>query len=230
MVLNTIHNLDCLDGFRQLPDNCIDVIVSDPPYGIDYQSQRKKDKSLWLPKIANDKKPYTDYIRPALHKLKPTGAMFVFTRWDVQQVFIDAITAAGGRVKSVLIWDKQVHGMGDLKASYGSRYESILFIPGRLFAFPGKRPQDILVSQKVPPSKLVHPNEKPVDLIAQLIEQTTSPGALVLDPFLGSGTTAVASIKTGRSFIGFELDPNYCKIAQCRIWDAVDAMLEEVMP
>ena len=123
----------------------------------------------------------------------------------------------GFKVKSVIVWDKMAHGMGDLKRQYGPRYESVIFAPGPKFAFPGRRPVDIVPVTKINSNKLVHPNEKPVPLMVKLIEDTTTPGAVLLDPFIGAGSTAVAAIKTGRHFIGFELDPKYHEIAVNRV-------------
>lgn len=221
MRLNYIDNVDCIDGMKEIPDGSVDLIVTDPPYGINYSSRRIKDKSRRRWGCLNDKAPFLDFIVPAITKLKPTGAMFIFTRWDVQQAFIDEIKNNGGRVKSVLIWDKGTHAMGDLRAAFGSRYESCLFIPGAEFRFPGKRPPDIVAVPKVPAAKLVHPNEKPVALIEKLILDTTRTGATVCDLFMGSGTTAVAAIRSGRNYIGFELDPKYHAIAQQRAMDAL---------
>ena len=226
MRLNYIDNCDCLEGLREIPDKSVDLIVTDPPYGIKYSSARIKDKSKRLGGILNDDAPFTAFIPDALRALKPTGAAYIFTRWDVQQAVIDAVREAGWRVKNAIIWDKQVHGMGNLRATYGSRYETILFVPGPEFAFPGKRPQDIIPVAKVPASALKHPNEKPVKLIERLLSDGSPTGATVLDPFMGSGTTAVACLRTGRNYIGFELDTRYHAIAQQRIADTVDEMLE----
>lgn len=216
MRLDFIDNIDCIEGLAEIPDKSVDLIVTDPPYGINYSSSWIKDKSRRLGGILNDKKPFIEFIGPALRVMKPTGAMFIFTRWDVQQAFIDEVKRCNGRVKNVLIWDKGTHGMGDLKASYGSRYESILFIAGPEFAFPGKRPIDIIQVSKIPPNRLAHPNEKPVLLIEKLIEDTTLPGAIVCDPFMGSGTTAEACIKTQRHFFGYELDEKHHAFATNR--------------
>lgn len=230
MRLDYVENCDCLEGMKEIPDGSVDLVITDPPYGISYSSNRVKDKAKRLGGIINDEKPFTDFIKDALRIVKPTGAVYIFTRWDVQQHFIDAVSDNGRRVKSVCIWDKGSHGMGNLKASHGPRYESILFVPGRDFRFPGKRPQDIIPVPKVPTKALVHPNEKPVALIEKLITDASRRGAIVLDPFMGSGTTAVACLRTGRHYIGFELDGKYHAIAQQRIADTVDAMLEEVGP
>lgn len=74
--------------------------------------------------------------------------------------------------------------------------------------------------------KKVHPTQKPVELIEKMILDSTEPGAVVLDTFMGSGTTAVACLRTGRNFIGFELDEKYHAIAQGRIAAEVDRLLE----
>ena len=116
--------------------------------------------------------------------------------------------------------------MGDLKRAYASRYESILFHSEDDFSFNGKRPQDIISVRRVLPQNLLHPNEKPVELLETLISQCTSGGGIVLDPFMGSGSTGVAAVNTGRSFIGMELDPGYFETAQKRIEDAKKAVDE----
>jgi site-specific DNA-methyltransferase (adenine-specific) len=124
-------------------------------------------------------------------------------------------------VKNIIIWDKKQHGMGDLKRSYGSRYESIIFAIKPQFSFPSKRPVDVIQEQKVSPNRLLHPNEKPVKLMQTLINQTTSPNDVVMDCCMGVGSTGVACVNTNRNFIGMELDEIYFKIAHQRIQDAL---------
>lgn len=220
MELNRIYNMDCLEGMKEILDNSVDMILTDPPYGIDYQSQRKKDKSEWMPKIINDKKPFTGFIEESARILKDDGCMMVFTRWDVQQEFVEEIKKNKLDIKNVIIWDKQIHGMGDLKRAYGSKYESIIFANKKRFRFPNKRPTDIISCQRVLPNKLKHPNEKPVMLIETLIRQCTGDDAVIIDAFMGSGTTAIACINTNRNYIGFELDEDYFNIAEERIKNA----------
>ena len=214
---------DCLELMKQIPDGSVDLVLTDPPYGIDFQSQWKKDKTEWMPKIANDKKPFIDFIPDLKRIVSPSGAIMIFTRWDVQQKFIDCMNENNMKVRNVLIWDKVIHGMGDLKRAYGSRYESIIFHSSDKFRFNGKRPQDILRFQRVQPNKLTHPNEKPIELLETLIGQCTNSGGTVFDGFMGSGSTGVACVNTGRNFIGIELDPNYFDIARGRIEEAQNA-------
>lgn len=205
---------------KAIPDGSVDMVLADPPYGIDYQSQWKKNKADWKPKIIGDKEPSVDFIPFLKRTLRPSSCVMIFTRWDVQQKFIDAMEQAGLHVKSVLIWDKQIHGMGDLKRAYASRYESILFHSEDNFSFNGKRPQDLISVRRILPQNMMHPNEKPVELLETLINQCTRGGGTVLDPFMGSGSTGVAAANTGRSFIGMELDPGYFETACKRISEA----------
>lgn len=144
----------------------------------------------------------------------------IFTRWDVQQVFIDELIKHGLKPKNIIIWDKVAHGMGDLKRSFGSRYESIIFVAKPDFRFIGKRPTDIIRQTRVAANKLLHPNEKPVNLLTELIDKCTKTGSTILDCFMGSGSTGVACVNTNRKFIGIELDERYFEIAQKRIFEA----------
>ena len=214
-----LFNGDCLDVMQKLIDNGVkvDAIITDPPYGISYQSSWKIDKTKRFSKILNDGKPYYDFIGRASELLKDTSSLHIFTRWDVQQQFIDEMKKYGLKCKNVLIWDKVVHGMGDLKTAYGSRYESILFSSGKNFRFINKRPTDILKFQRCNPNTLKHPNEKPVPLLECIIADCVPDGGVVLDPFIGSGTTGVACKNLNRNFIGIELDKKYFDIAKERI-------------
>lgn len=210
---------DCLELMSEIPGKIVSAVLCDPPYGIDYQSTRV-EKAKRKPKIRNDKTPFVYFIPHLNRILKDDGCVFVFTRWDVQQSFLDAMKDNGLKVRNVLIWDKVIHGMGDLKRAYGSRYESIIFASGKDFRFVEKRPQDIIRCQRVQPMKLVHPNEKPVQLLETLIRQTVQQNGVVLDCFMGSGATGIACMNTNRRFIGMEMDPKYFEIAKQRIEQA----------
>ena len=212
---NTVITGDSLTILRSMEAESVDMVITDPPYGIDYQSNRK-EKDRRLAKISNDKAPFIWWIYDAARVVKSRGGVLCFARWDVQQVFVDALELAGLTVKSVIVWDRQAHGMGDLKASFAPRYDVIIFAVKGRFEFPGKRPDNVIACPKVGNAALIHPNEKPVALLERLIEATTEPGALILDPFAGSGSTLAAAAKTGRQYIGIELDPKYSQIAADR--------------
>lgn len=225
MRLNYIDNIDCLEGLKDIPDNSADLIVTDPPYGIDFQSNwRGRDRAI--PKIKNDKTPFIWWIYDAARVLKDTGGLVCFARWDTQEIFRSCLEIGGLRVQNVCVWAKGGGGMGNLKAQFSPDHEVFIFATKPDFQFPAKRPASVLKVNKVPSNKLVHPNEKPVELIAQLVESLSKPGDCVLDAFMGSGTTAVACLKTGRNYIGFELDEKYHAIAMQRIAEETPAVPE----
>lgn len=219
-----IFNADCLKmlgGGWALPDNSISACIADPPYGVDFHSGSQKGKTRGkFNRIANDKMPYIWWLPFVASALKEDGCLACFSRWDVQDSFIRAIELAGLTVRNVVVWDKQCIGMGNLRQSFGPSYESIIFATKNGFKFPAKRPRDVLSHMKVSSNKLVHPNEKPVELLEELIRDICPEGGTVLDPFMGSGTTGVACARTGRLFVGIELDDGYYQIARSRIEDA----------
>ena len=216
---------DCLELMKNIPDKSVDMVLCDPPYGIGYQSAWKP-KEQRFSKIINDEKPFVNFIEQLPRIIKPNGGVFIFTKWSVQQRFIDEMTAHGLKPQNVLIWDKVIHGMGDLKRSFGNRYESIIFHANKDFRFVEKRPTDIIRFTRVSSDKLIHPNEKPVNLLEYLIKTSTCENATILDCFMGSGSTGVACVNTNRNFIGIELDENYFNIAQKRINQAIQDKLE----
>lgn len=99
---------DCLELMKNIPDNSVDLLLTDPPYGIDFQSRYHNDKTKRMPKILNDKKSFTGFIPLIKSKIAKTGGILSFTRWDVQQIFIDEFIRNGLKPKNVLIWDKKV--------------------------------------------------------------------------------------------------------------------------
>lgn len=198
-----------------MPDESVNAIITDPPYGINYVSQTGA-------RIKNDKASFIWFLYDAFRVLKSGGTLLCFTRWDVEQTFIDAIELAGFRVKSEVIWDKVYHGMGDTKAAFAPAHENIVFAIKGKYSFPGGRPKDLVTFSKLGSAQMIHPTEKPVGLIANLITAVTKPDDLILDPFAGSGSTLVAAKKSGRRFIGVELDDEYYEKARRRIEEVVE--------
>ena len=216
----TLHLGDCLEYMKSMPDKSVDAVITDPPYGIDYQSARRTDRDLWKPKIQNDKEPYLKWIPEAYRITKDGGSMICFHRWDVAEEFRTAIIKAGYLLKSQIIWDKVVHGMGDLNGSFAPQHENMWFAIKGSYSFPNHRPKDIIRVSRVPAEQLVHPNEKPVGIFANLISNIVPAHGVVMDCFMGSGACGVGANKTQRNFIGCEIDPDYFKIAEKRIKEA----------
>jgi site-specific DNA-methyltransferase (adenine-specific) len=143
--------------------------------------------------------------------------MACFVRYDVEEEFRAAMKEAGFITKAQVIWDKVIHGMGDLKGDFAPCHENIIFATKGRFVFPGKRPKSVVRVQRVNAEALQHPNEKPVELMSYFVEHLCPPGGAVLDPFMGVGGTGVAAKQLGRSFVGIEQDETYFAIASKRL-------------
>ena len=201
-----------------LPDESVDLICTDPPYGINYLS---RSHSLPLTKIANDKgEEAYELLDKALaiaeRKLKPDRHVYIFTNWQAYEGMAP-IVRKYFKLKGSLAWIKNNRTRGDLKGNYGYQYEMVLYAhKGRRWLF-GKRDSDILYFNKVPTQAMQHPTEKPVALLKYLIEKSTLPGEVVLDTFMGSGSTGEAAVASGRGFIGIEMEPTWFKAAKKRL-------------
>jgi site-specific DNA-methyltransferase (adenine-specific) len=215
-----LYRGDCLDVLQTLPDNSIDCILTDPPYGYNYVSRSHK---LPLTKIANDRHEAIPLLRKALvavyPKLKPNGVGLIFTNWQCYASMAAAIEEEGYEIKNLLIWEKNAWSRGDLKGNWGYSYEMVMYFkkqttPSKLRRFlRGKREGNILKFKKLPTNAMQHPTEKPVELLKYLLEKTTEPGDAVLDPFAGSGSTIVAAQETGRICLGAEIEPEWARVA-----------------
>jgi site-specific DNA-methyltransferase (adenine-specific) len=129
------------------------------------------------------------------------------------------------RVKNVIIWVKNNHTAGDLYADFGNQYECIAFMPKQDFKLKSERFTNVWEFDRIPFDKLKHPTQKPVSIIRRMIISATNEGDIVLDPFIGSGTTAVACKELNRKCIGYEINPEYCEVARSRLRQEVLAKI-----
>jgi len=139
-------------------------------------------------------------------KLKANAHLLIFCGWQNEPCIREVITDAGFRVKGVIVWVKNNHGAGDLKGAFAPKHEWIIH------AVKGKpllshRIANVICAVKVSPD--LHPTRKPVDLLMKLIEATTGPGDLVVDPFGGVATTLLAARNGGRRSWGCEIEARY---------------------
>ena len=174
---------DCLEVMKDIPDNSIDLIVTDPPYGRDYKSGR--DVNNRFSKIANDKDNHfwLGYALDNVYKKqKDNTCAYVFTCWSKVGEHLAILERVGYTIKSLLVWEKpkNMGGMGDLEASYIHNYELIILCQkGRKILFKGGKGRQfsiIYADDIKQPLDLVHPNEKPLSLIAKFIETSVVGG------------------------------------------------------
>ena len=237
MELDTIYNMDCMEGMRDIPDGSIDMVLTDPPYGT---TQNQWDEpldlaALWqeFRRVAKDnaatlifsQMPFTVDLVAAnrrqfryewiLEKANATGFLnahrMPLKAHETVCVFYkhlpeyNPIMEAGGAY---------VKKRNSKSTNYGRQLPHVGVSAG------GRFPRDVLkVKWREPRSETLHPTQKPVEICEYFIKTYTKPGAVVLDAFMGSGTTAVAAINTGRHFIGFEKEKEYFDIAMKRIED-----------
>lgn len=210
MTNQTIYNEDWQIGIKRIENNTIDLVVTDPPYGMDFQSNFRKEKHK---SIQND----TDlawlggWVKELKRVCKQEAHLYIFCSWHHIDKFKQEVGALFN-VKNILIWEKNNTGMGDLEGDYAPKYEMILFCSNGQKKLKGGRDSNILKAKRT--GNVNHPTQKPTELISYLIEKSSNKGDLVLDTFAGSCTTAIASRQKDRSCICFEIDKQYCKVGE----------------
>lgn len=237
MRLNYIDNIDCLEGLKEIPDNTVDLVVTDPPYflsmghagfkGSDFiKNSDMLNSNRTMGDLSIAKPFYRQLFQEYRRVLKPGGYFYFFTDWR-GYAFYFPILSSELPVRNLIVWDKK-SGPGSFYTFaheliiFGTSAPKLLHKSGtnvwRMSAFSSG-------AAKTNGDK-VHPTQKPVELIEKMILDGSEPGGVVLDTFMGSGTTAVACLRTGRNFIGFEQDEKYHAIAQGRIVAELDRLLE----
>lgn len=221
MIFINLINGDCITGMDKLIKRGVkvDMILTDPPYLMNYKTNGRKNKNhKFTDTIQNDNNPniIIDAIKRCSLLLKDGGAFYCFCN-DVKIDFFKQNIERYFTVKNILIWEKNNGTIGDLTGSYRKSAEFIIFATNGRHILNGKRDKDVLHFKRVPSNKLVHQNQKPLKLIKYLINKSSNPGDIILDCFMGSGTTGVACRHMRREFIGFEIDETYYKIANKRV-------------
>jgi len=192
----------------RLPNNSVDLIVTDPPYGIDFDQNRCHAADLGT--VANDTTlKFLDEVVPEMDRvLNDDGHLYMFTRWDA---YLDMAPPLADRfgLSTVVVWDKGPggHGMGDL-TNWAPRHEWAIHCR-RDGAELNGRPPNVIRHQGVrfTGEPKMHPTQKPRGLMEAIIRASSDPGDVVLDPFGGSYATPRAAQRTFRRSVACELDP-----------------------
>lgn len=212
--LNKIYNMNCMDGLKLIDNNSVDLIITDPPYNINYRSNHGSEeykKRIQTAQNWDNNFNFKLYFGEFWWVLKEDCYFLVFGCEEN----IQAMQELG--CYQILVWDKQHCGMGDL-SDFGIGYELIFYFKKGNPKLRGKRINGVINYKHIGFfEKTLHPTQKPVGLIRLLIEKTSDKNAVVLDGFMGSGTTAVASKQLKRKFIGFEINKNYVDMANKRL-------------
>lgn len=231
---------DCLDVMKNIPDQSIDLVVTSPPYNLSVKKTfSKQTTSGWKGKWNNSKIQSTGYdahddympedqyiiwqknvLAECFRVIKDTGAIFYNHKWRVQKgIFQQRLEIIEGLpLRQIIIW-KKAGGFNFNEGYFLPTYEVIYLIAKPKFKLAPKvnRYGDVwdIMQQK----NSWHPAPFPIELASRCIESTT--GNLILDPFVGSGTTAVAAKKLGKKYIGIDISKDYCKKAEKRIKESL---------
>jgi len=197
---NKIYCGDCLELMKELPDKSVDLVLTDPPYG-------KKPVGHFGQKsaISFSENDYRWDIKPSIEYF---NEIFRISKNQIiwgMNYFIDYLKPTN----SIIIWNKRNgnNPYADAELAWTS-YTSA--VKNYDYFWLGSHAHRI--------EKIYHPTQKATQVIQLIIADYSNPSDIILDPFIGSGTTAVAAIRTDRQFIGMEISPEYCKIAEKRIF------------
>lgn len=222
--INNIYKIDCLKLMKDLPDECVDGIVTDPPYLINYKTGHRKDKThKFCHVIENDNNEdfIKEYIKECYRIMKNNTAMYMFCSQKKVDIFKQEIEKYFN-IKNIIVWVKMGgNNLGDLTHAFSSKYEFIIYCNKGNKKINGKRISDVWEFDKVLGDSQLHQNEKPIELIKQCIEKSTNENDLIFDGCMGSGTTAVACKELKRNYLGCEIDDYYFNIAIERLNNTV---------
>ena len=235
--LNRTHHGDCLELMADMPEGWFDLILTDPPYTISRKTHfhNSKNEKVWKfaqsinTEFGDWDKVEIDLDRLAelsYARLRKGGTIIVFyDLWKITTL-ANALTQAGFKQLRFIEWLKPNPVPVNSKLNYltNSREIAVTAVKGGKPTFNSE--YDCGVYDFIGPEKAnrIHPTQKPLHLFMSLLEVHSNRHDLVLDPFMGSGTTAVAATNMGRQFVGVEKDAKYCEMAKERYMNAVSQM------
>jgi site-specific DNA-methyltransferase (adenine-specific) len=214
-----IYEQDAVEWLRRLPDECIDLFVTDPPYeslekhrAIGTTTRLKHSNASsndWFRIFPNSRFP--ELFQELYRTLARNRHFYLFSDAETMFVAKPAAEAAGFRFWKPLVWDKVKIGMG---YHYRSRYEFVLF-----FEKGKRRLADMSIPDVIshPRIHAGYPTEKPSPVSEVLIRQSTVPGEVVADPFMGSGSAGVAALALGRRFVGTDISRGAIELSTERL-------------
>lgn len=230
-----IHLGDCLEILTGMETNSVDAMVTDPPYCSGGFTEAEKGRAKYQGLMSNTMSAGKfDWFEgdnmttqglvwllrsvavQASRVVKEEGSFCCFCDWRMALNLAPALESAGFRLRNLVVWDKGSPGLG---TGFRPQHEIIIHLTKRGPEFHSKMVGNVIRTPRTMHHKKVrlHPTEKPIDLVTKLVEVVAPEGGVIVDPFLGSGTTAVACMYRGRRYIGIEKDPKIFETAKTRI-------------
>lgn len=225
---DSIVHGDALELLPKVPSGTVDLIVTDPPFAIDFRAQKmnynRTGENVLEGYREVDSRDYAEFsmrwMEEAYRVLAPSGSMYVFSGWNRLKDVLSAVDDAGFSTINHIIWKYQF-GVFTRKKYVTSHYHIIFAVknPGSYtFNKVEHYPEDVwTIKREYWKGRKKTPTKLPSDLVKKILSFSSNPGDLVLDPFLGSGTVAVVSKEMDRRFLGFELVSDYYEFARERL-------------
>ena len=226
MTDNTIIHGDCVSGMS-LWGGQADLVLTDPPYNISVDNNFHTMRGRHGIDFGDWDKGFdlTGWIPSAVSRLKPGGSIIIFNAWRNMGEIATALENCGCLVKEMIQWQKTNPMPRNRDRLYVTACEFAIWATnGKGWTFNRQREtyeNTIFKYPIVSAKQRVHPTQKPVELLQDLIAIHSNPGDLVLDPFAGSGSTLVAARNLGRRYLGFEVDETFYRAACSRLGDCV---------
>lgn len=206
----TLYHGDCREILPALPSDSIDMVLTDPPYLVSYSGRWGDETEI----IKGDSDP--SWVLPVFTEvnrvLKPDSLCLSFYGWPHADTFVGCWKSVGLRPVSAIAFVKNRIGFGRFTRS---QHELAYLLAKGNPPRPAHAIEDVLHWER--PEPQVHPNEKPIGAIARIARTYSPPDGLILDPFVGSGTTLVAARNLGRTAIGIEIEERYCEVAALKL-------------
>lgn len=222
----TLYNDDCIKVMKDIPDESVDLILTDPPYKMNHSTggcTNMEMKNKWNGNIKagnivvdfnTDIKFYT-WIPEIFRILKPKSHCYIFCNDKNIQEMLNELEKAGFKESNLLVW---VKNNATPNRYYMKNVEFVIFCyKGGAKPITNMGSKCAVSVNNIHGKNKLHPTEKPVELLSSYILNSTNENDVVFDPFMGSGSTGVACINNGRNFIGIEIDKRYFDIAKKRI-------------
>ncbi len=204
---------DSLEILPQLKEKA-DLCLTDPPYGMSYVSSWRKHKFNMI--IDDDNLEWIKSFIPILYdSMKKNTHSYLFCNDYNMSELIKTGMDCGFTRKRSLVWVKNNHTFGDLLGDYGNKTEFVVFFHKGRKLLNNKRDTNVLNYSKTPSE--FHPTQKPILLMEYLLKKSSEENDLIIDPFGGSGTTALACENLNRRWIMIEKEPKYCEIIKKRV-------------
>jgi len=241
--INKVHNMDCIEGMKLLEDESIDLIITDPPFNISQKGRKIKRDNIENRRLRKligrksainydfgewdrqwkNKEEYLEWtkkwVKECYRVLKPCGQIYSFFSRKYISFFEEILEEVGFHVRQTMVWHKTNPVPQLFKVGYMSACEFITWATknkgsGHIFNYKLGQQHNVIEAPVNRDTKIsLHPCQKPLRVLEVFVKYSSNEGNLILDPFSGSGMTAIACLKNSRNFIGFDISEDYCKIA-----------------